>query len=70
MFLTPFLNDIGATIASGIERRSGKILLPSPDEAEGTDYILVCGFGRVGQVHPTTANRGFWDLADAAEDSL
>lgn len=38
-----------AKVSSGIERRSGKILLPSPDEAENTDYILVCGFGRVGQ---------------------
>ena len=49
MFLTPFLNEIGAKISSGIERRSGKILLPSPDEAESSDYILMCGFGRVGQ---------------------
>lgn len=49
MFLTPFLNDIGAKASSRMERRSGKILLPSPDEAEPFDYVLICGFGRVGQ---------------------
>jgi len=49
MFLTPFLNEIGAKTSSSIERRSGKILLPSPDEAESSDYILICGFGRAGQ---------------------
>ena len=49
MFLTPFLNEVGGIISSGIERRSGKILLPSPDEAESTDFIILCGFGRVGQ---------------------
>ena len=49
MFLTPFLNDFGAKIGAQIERRSGKILLPSPDEAESSDFILLCGFGRVGQ---------------------
>jgi CPA2 family monovalent cation:H+ antiporter-2 len=49
MFLTPFLNDLGARIAASFERRTGKILLPSPDEAEAADYILICGFGRVGQ---------------------
>ena len=38
-----------ARIASGLERATGKILLPSPDEAESSDYILICGFGRVGQ---------------------
>ena len=49
MFLTPFLNEIGGKISSSMERKSGKILLPSPDEAESSDYILICGFGRVGQ---------------------
>ena len=49
MFLTPFLNELGQSLASAMERRSGKILLPSPDEAESSDYILICGFGRVGQ---------------------
>jgi len=49
MFLTPFLNEFGARISSGMERRSGKIMLPSPDEEEKADYIIVCGFGRVGQ---------------------
>jgi len=49
MFLTPFLNEMGAMASAQIERRSGKILLPSPDEAEGSDFILLCGFGRVGQ---------------------
>ena len=49
MFLTPFLNEIGAKISSSMERRSGKILLPSSEEAESSNYILVCGFGRVGQ---------------------
>ena len=24
-------------------------MLPSPDEAESADFILICGFGRVGQ---------------------
>ena len=49
MFMTPFLNDLGARVSAAIERRSGKIMLPSPDEAESSDYILICGFGRVGQ---------------------
>jgi CPA2 family monovalent cation:H+ antiporter-2 len=49
MFFTPFLNDLGSKIASSIDRRSGKILLPSPDDAEASDYILICGFGRVGK---------------------
>ncbi len=49
MFLTPFLNELGAKISATIERSSGKLLLPSPDEAEKSNYVLVCGFGRVGQ---------------------
>jgi len=49
MFLTPFLNDLGAKLSSAMERRSGRILLPRPDEAEPSDFILICGFGRVGQ---------------------
>ena len=49
MFLTPFLNELGAKVSARIERKGGKLLLPSPDEAEPTNYILVCGFGRVGQ---------------------
>ena len=49
MFLTPFLNELGVKISASVERSSGKLLLPSPDEAEKANYVLLCGFGRVGQ---------------------
>jgi len=50
MFLTPLLNDAGAAIATKLERaKRGGIMLPSADETESSDYVLVCGFGRVGQ---------------------
>jgi len=49
MFLTPFLNELGAKISTTVERSSGKLLLPSPGEAEKSNYVLLCGFGRVGQ---------------------
>jgi len=49
MFLTPFLNDLGASIASNLERRSGGLMMPPAGENDTGDYVLVCGFGRVGQ---------------------
>lgn len=50
MFLTPFLNEGGARVAKRLETARGGLMLPSPDEAEeSSDYVLVCGFGRVGQ---------------------
>lgn len=48
MFLTPFLNEAGSAIASRIEKERGSLMLPR-EEAESGDYVLVCGFGRVGQ---------------------
>jgi len=49
MFLTPFLNDLGAKVALNAERRSGGLLLPTREGSDSGDYVLVCGFGRVGQ---------------------
>ena len=51
MFLTPFLNEAGGAIASKLERsKRGGIMLPEREEfADAGDYVLVCGFGRVGQ---------------------
>lgn len=50
MFLTPFLNDLGGMLATKLKNREkGGIMLPSDSEKDDGDYILVCGFGRVGQ---------------------
>ena len=50
MFLTPFLNELGLKASAALERSSGKLILPSPDEAaEKSNYVLIAGFGRVGQ---------------------
>jgi len=50
MFLTPFLNDLGAMLATKLKNNEkGGIMLPSDSEKDDGDYILVCGFGRVGQ---------------------
>jgi voltage-gated potassium channel Kch len=36
--------------SAALERSSGKLILPSPDEAaEKSNYVLIAGFGRVGQ---------------------
>ena len=49
MFLTPFLNELGSSIASRLEKRSGGLLLPSNGDTESGDYVLVAGYGRVGR---------------------
>lgn len=49
MFLTPFINELGAMFASRIEKAKGGLMLPPTDEHDQGDYVLVCGFGRVGQ---------------------
>ena len=36
---------------SRIEKAKGGLMLPPTDEHDQGDYVLVCGFGRVGQVH-------------------
>ena len=50
MFFTPFLNEFGAFASAKLEQRRGGLLLPATiDESEQGDYVLVCGYGRVGQ---------------------
>lgn len=49
MFLTPFLNELGSAISTNQAQKSGGLLLPTTEGAENGDYVLVCGFGRVGQ---------------------
>jgi len=50
MFLTPFLNELGLKASAALERSSRKLILPSPNEAaEKSNYVLIAGFGRVGQ---------------------
>lgn len=50
MFLTPFLNELGASAAQMLESARGQMALDSRDETgDGGSFVLVCGFGRVGQ---------------------
>jgi len=49
MFLTPFLNELGASLASRIEKSGGGLVLQADDDDDQGEYVLVCGFGRVGQ---------------------
>jgi CPA2 family monovalent cation:H+ antiporter-2 len=49
MACTPVLFDLGLRIASAIEQRRGLIGTRSEDVSAASDYVLVAGFGRVGQ---------------------
>jgi len=50
MFLTPFLNDLGASLSTRLEKaRGGLVLQPDSEDIDKGEYVLVCGFGRVGQ---------------------
>ena len=49
MFLTPMLNDAGASVVRSVERQRGGLMMPTAKEDEEADYVLVCGFGRVGE---------------------
>ncbi|GJQ08810.1 hypothetical protein GpartN1_g601.t1 [Galdieria partita] len=49
MATTPLLSSIGSQLASRIERRRGLIGARSEDIADARDFVIVAGFGRVGQ---------------------
>mmetsp|Transcript_49405 Transcript_49405/g.164932 ORF Transcript_49405/g.164932 Transcript_49405/m.164932 type:complete len:613 (+) Transcript_49405:704-2542(+) len=50
MFLTPFLNELGASLSTRLEKaRGGLVLQPDSEDIDKGEYVLVCGFGRVGQ---------------------
>mmetsp|Transcript_53590 Transcript_53590/g.107387 ORF Transcript_53590/g.107387 Transcript_53590/m.107387 type:complete len:628 (-) Transcript_53590:725-2608(-) len=49
MVMTPFLATTGSKIASSIESKRGLIGARKEDVANAKDYVVVAGFGRVGQ---------------------
>jgi len=49
MATTPLLSSIGSQLASRMERRRGLIGARSEDIADARDFVIVAGFGRVGQ---------------------
>ena len=49
MFATPFLNELGAKVASRLEKAKGGLMLDTKGDSADGDFVLVCGFGRVGQ---------------------
>jgi len=49
MTLTPFLASTGSKIAASIESSRGLIGARKEDVADAKDYVVVAGFGRVGQ---------------------
>jgi monovalent cation:proton antiporter-2 (CPA2) family protein len=49
MAMTPFLASTGSRIASSIERKRGLIGARKEDVKDAKDYVVVAGFGRVGQ---------------------
>eukprot|EP00871_Galdieria_phlegrea_P006061 jgi/Galph1/942/GphlegSOOS_G5699.1 len=49
MATTPLLSAIGSQLASHLERRRGLIGARSEDIADAHDFVIVAGFGRVGQ---------------------
>ena len=49
MVLTPFLASTGSKIGASIESRRGLIGARKEDVADAKDYVVVAGFGRVGQ---------------------
>lgn len=49
MVTTPFLSSIGSKIAASIENKRGLIGARKEDIADVKDYVVVAGFGRVGQ---------------------
>ncbi|KAK4530899.1 hypothetical protein CCYA_CCYA06G1756 [Cyanidiococcus yangmingshanensis] len=49
MACTPLLFDLGLRIASAIEQRRGLIGTRSEDVSAASDFVLIAGFGRVGQ---------------------
>lgn len=49
MVLTPFLASTGSRIGASIESKRGLIGARKEDVADAKDYVVVAGFGRVGQ---------------------
>jgi len=49
MAMTPFLASTGSKIAASIESTRGLIGARKEDVADAKDYVVVAGFGRVGQ---------------------
>lgn len=49
MAMTPFLASMGSRISSSIERKRGLIGARKEDVQDAKDYVVVAGFGRVGQ---------------------
>ena len=49
MTMTPFLASTGSKIAASIESARGLIGARKEDVADAKDYVVVAGFGRVGQ---------------------
>lgn len=49
MAMTPFLASTGSRIAASIERKRGLIGARKEDVQNAKDYVVVAGFGRVGQ---------------------
>jgi len=49
MAMTPFLASTGSRIAASIERKRGLIGARKEDFQNAKDYVVVAGFGRVGQ---------------------
>jgi len=49
MVLTPFLASTGSKIGASIESKRGLIGARKEDVADAKDYVVVAGFGRVGQ---------------------
>jgi len=49
MTMTPFLASTGSKIAASIESTRGLIGARKEDVADAKDYVVVAGFGRVGQ---------------------
>jgi len=49
MVMTPFLSSTGSKIGASIESKRGLIGARKEDVADAKDYVVVAGFGRVGQ---------------------
>ncbi|CAK9180059.1 unnamed protein product [Ilex paraguariensis] len=57
MAITPWLAAGGQLIASHFEQHDVRSLLPAESETDDLqDHIIICGFGRVGQVLPRPLN--------------
>ncbi|MCO5603844.1 hypothetical protein L7F22_057997 [Adiantum nelumboides] len=51
MALTPWLGALGQVISSKFEQQDVRSLLPAETETDDLqDHIIICGFGRVGQI--------------------